>query len=135
AAPLIAGNDVRKMSESTRAILTNKEVIAVDQDALGISGFAHRKEAGVEIWVKPLAGDAWAMALLNRNREPRPVTIDWKKERFEDAQNQRDTVFAKTTYALRNLFSHASAGTTTAPLKVTVAGHDVAMFRLDRRNP
>jgi alpha-galactosidase len=133
AAPLIAGNDVRKMSDATRAILTNKDVIAVDQDPLGLSGFAHRKEAGVEIWIKPLAGDAWALALLNRNREARPVTIDWKKQRFEDALNHRDTVFAKTTYALRNLFARAAAGTTAAPLKVVVAGHDVAMFRLDKR--
>ena len=108
-------------------------MIAVDQDPLGLSGFAHRKEAGVEIWVKPLAGDAWAVALLNRNREARPITIDWKKERFEDALNHRDTVFAKTTYAVRNLFAHAPAGTTAVPLKVMLAGHDVAMFRLDKR--
>jgi alpha-galactosidase len=130
AAPLIAGNDVRKMSDATRAILTNKDVIAVDQDPLGLSGFAHRKEGGVEIWIKPLAGDAWALALLNRNRDARPVTIDWKKERFEDALNHRDAVFAKTTYTVRNLFTRAAAGTTAVPLKVTVPGHDVAMFRI-----
>ncbi len=48
AAPLIAGNDVRTMTDATRETLTNADVIAVDQDALGIQGFPHKKEDGVE---------------------------------------------------------------------------------------
>jgi alpha-galactosidase len=133
AAPLIAGNDVRKMNETTRAILTNREVIAIDQDPLAIQGFPHRKEGGVEMWVKPLAGEAWAVAILNRNRDPRPVVVDWAKERVEDQPNDRRPQFDKIVYNLRNVYSHAPAGTTAAPLKLIVPGHDVAMFRLDKR--
>ncbi|HEU4600734.1 MAG TPA: glycoside hydrolase family 27 protein [Steroidobacteraceae bacterium] len=132
AAPLIAGNDVRNMSASTREILTNREVIAVDQDALGIQGFPAKKEAGVEIWAKPLANDEWAIAVLNRNADPRKVTIDWATDTIEDAQFHRNPEFQSHTYRLRNLISHATAGTTAQPLHVTVPAHDVAIYRLQR---
>ena len=54
AAPLISGNDLRHMSPETLEILTNKEVIAVNQDALGVEGFAYSANEGVEVWFKPL---------------------------------------------------------------------------------
>ena len=133
AAPLIAGNDVRKMTPATRDILTNREVIAIDQDSLGLSGFPHKKEAGLEIWYKPLANDAWAVTVLNRGDTPRKVTLDWATEDVQDAQNNRRTEFDKQTYALRNLFAHSDAGTTAKPLQITVPGRDVAMYRLERK--
>ena len=67
-APLIAGNDLRKMSKETHTILTNKDVLAVDQDALGIQGFIYSTNNGVEVWFKPLSGNAWALCFLNRTR-------------------------------------------------------------------
>ena len=54
AAPLMAGNDLRKMTDQTKSILTNRDVIAVDQDALGIEGFKYSAVDGLEIWIKPL---------------------------------------------------------------------------------
>ena len=54
AAPLISGNDLQHMSKETREILTNKEVIAVNQDALGVEGFKYSAKDGVEVWFKPL---------------------------------------------------------------------------------
>ena len=66
AAPLIAGNDLRHISRETLEILTNKEVIAVNQDALGVEGFKYSAKDGVEVWFKPLSNDAWAMCFLNR---------------------------------------------------------------------
>jgi len=132
AAPLIAGNDLRKMSPATRAILTNREVIAVDQDPLGLSGFPYKKEPGFDIWVKPLAHDAWAVALLNRDATPRKVRVDWSHEEVEDALNHRRAELAKHVYKLRDLLAHRDAGTTAQPLQVAVPGHDVAMYRLER---
>jgi alpha-galactosidase len=77
AAPLIAGNDLSTMSEATRKILNNREVIAVDQDTLGIEAQRAVKLADTEIWVRPLAGGSQAVALLNRSAEPRSIRLDW----------------------------------------------------------
>ena len=131
--PLIAGNDLRSMTEATRTILTNKEVIAIDQDALGIQGFPYKKEDGVEIWAKPLANGAWALTFLNRNHESRKLKFDWRKENIEDALNKLTPGFDKNIYRVRDLFGHRDVGTTAAPLEIVVPGHDVAMYRLERQ--
>src|SRR3989442_11005677 len=67
-APLIAGNDVRSMSDATRAILSNPDLIAVDQDALGFQAtLAADLGNGGQVWSKPLAANsARAVGLLNR---------------------------------------------------------------------
>ncbi|HEV2867224.1 MAG TPA: alpha-galactosidase, partial [Allosphingosinicella sp.] len=70
AAPLIAGNDVANMDAATRAILLNREVIAVDQDPLGVQGRRVRDDGEQELWVKPLAGGARAVLFLNRGTAP-----------------------------------------------------------------
>jgi alpha-galactosidase len=134
AAPLIAGNDVRSMTPATREILTNREVIAVDQDALGISGFPHKKEQGLEIWFKPLSDGAWAVTFLNRSDSPRKVTFDWAHEDVEDAQHTLRPEFAKRTYTLRNLFTHTDAGTTAKPLQISLPARDVVMLGLKPAN-
>jgi len=77
AAPLIAGNDLRQMSAATRATLTNREVIAVDQDALGIEGRRVWKDGDAEIWVRPLTGGRQAIVLLNRGARPQSIRLDW----------------------------------------------------------
>ena len=66
ASPLMAGNDLRNMSDETLKILTNKEVIAINQDPLGIQGFKYFKEDDWEIWAKPLENDELALCFLNR---------------------------------------------------------------------
>ena len=78
AAPLMAGNDLTSMSPSTLQILTNREVIAVDQDPLGIQGHRAARNGDTEVWVKPLSGGSQAVVLLNRGRERHPVTLDWE---------------------------------------------------------
>ena len=77
AAPLIAGNDVRSMSKETQAILARREVIAINQDVLGVQGWRHAARDGVEFWFRPLAGGDWAFMALNRNPAPRSVSFDW----------------------------------------------------------
>jgi alpha-galactosidase len=133
AAPLISGNDLRNMSAETHDVLTNREVIAVNQDSLGVQGFAYSSTMeGIETWVKPLAGGDWAIAILNRESTPRPVTFDFKREYVSDGLSNRSADFGSTTYRIRDLWAKRDAGTTAQPLTVTVGGHDVAMYRLHK---
>src|SRR5256886_8587992 len=75
AAPLMAGNDVRAMSPGTRDILTNPDVIAVDQDSLGVQGMLVREgPPELQVWAKPLKGGARALALLNRGDSAAKIT-------------------------------------------------------------
>jgi len=76
AAPLMAGNDLRHMSAETLSILTNREVIAVDQDPLGRQGARVSDRDGVEIWVKPLSGGL-AVGVFNRNAGEREAAFPW----------------------------------------------------------
>jgi alpha-galactosidase len=146
AAPLIAGNDMNAMSAETREILTNPEAIAVDQDPLGVQGFKYPIPAtpvipgprqptaptkdGVEIWFKPLANGEWAMGILNRSKDAKSVTFDWKNETVTDSLSNRDANFATTTYHLRNLWTKSDAGTTQNPLTAEIPGHDILLLRL-----
>ena len=130
AAPLIAGNDVRTMSAQTRAVLTQREVIALNQDALGVQAFRHSARDGVEFWFKPLAGGDWALMVLNRNATPRSVSFDWNAEVVRDELSGRDAGFGKTRYALRELWRGRDAGQTGQPLKAELPGRDALVLRL-----
>lgn len=69
AAPLMAGNDLGSMSPETKEILTNSEVISLDQDKLGKQGFCDRDNGDYEIWIKKLDGKEKATCLLDRSDE------------------------------------------------------------------
>jgi alpha-galactosidase len=77
AAPLIAGNDLSKMDADTLRILTNKDVIAVDQDPLGKQGQRALKEGDLEVWVRPLQGGEHAVVLFNRGKTPANMKVAW----------------------------------------------------------
>jgi alpha-galactosidase len=65
AAPLIAGNDVVHMKPEIRDILTNRDVIAIDQDGLGHEATRAYADGEVEVWTRHLSGGAFAIAVLN----------------------------------------------------------------------
>ena len=113
-------------------VLTNGDVIAVDQDSLGVEGFRYAVRDSVEIWFKPLAGGDWALTFLNRATSPRAVSFDWAHEVVSDTLSHRDAQFSTTRYQLRNLWTLQSAGTTARPLSATVPGRDVLMLRLKK---
>ncbi len=92
AAPLLAGNDLSKMSPATLAMLTNKEVIAVDQDPLGKQGDRVSAVGPTEIWSKPLSNGAQAVALFNRSETEKSISF-----------RPRDIGFAKS-FKLRDLW-------------------------------
>lgn len=77
AAPLIAGNDLSTMDADTRRILTNTDVIAVDQDPLGKQARRIWKEGDLEIWARPLEGGAHAVVLFNRGNAPTAMKVAW----------------------------------------------------------
>lgn len=79
AAPLIAGNDLSRMDADTLRILTNKDVIAVDQDPLGKQGTRKQKEGDLEIWVRPLQGGEFAAVLFNRGKTPADMKLKWDR--------------------------------------------------------
>jgi len=90
AAPLLAGNDLSKMTSETLAILTNPEVIALDQDPLGVQGHRVAQEGQLEVWVKPLADGSKAVGLFNRGESPMPVTAYFRDVGVGDAAMVRD---------------------------------------------
>jgi alpha-galactosidase len=136
AAPLLAGNDLRTMSPATRELLANREVVAIDQDSLGIPGFPYLSQAsGVELWLRPLADGDWAMAILNRGDATRRVVFDFAREWVADGLSRRETRFAERSYRIRDLWAHADAGTTARALELEVAPHDVRIFRLVAQSP
>ena len=90
AAPLLAGNDLSKMTPDTLAILTNPEVIAVDQDALGIQGHRVAQEGQLEVWVKLLADGSKAVGLFNRGESVMPVTAYFRDVGVGDTASVRD---------------------------------------------
>ena len=77
AAPLISGNDLRSMTPEVQGILTNKEVIAIDQDPLGREGRRVSKNGDLEVWARPLEGGNRAAVLLNRGTTENPITVNW----------------------------------------------------------
>jgi len=109
AAPLIAGNDLTRMSAATRAILTNREVIAVDQDPLGVEGHRVWKDGDAEIWVKPLTEGREAVVLLNRGKQPLSIRLDWSELglpdylplEFRDLWRHKDLAVATHSLTLR----------------------------------
>lgn len=132
AAPLIAGNDLRNMSKETREILTNKDVIAVNQDALGIEAFPAISEDNLETWAKPLSNGDWAICFLNRGDSVKSVNFNWKDHFIKDdfSQNQMDAKNVK--YKIRDLWTKKDLGTTDSALNVSVPAHDVVMVRLSK---
>ncbi|EGF89303.1 alpha-galactosidase [Asticcacaulis biprosthecium C19] len=78
AAPLIAGNDLSAMDRETHDILTNKDVIAVDQDPLGQQGRKLVDDGDFEVWVRPLAGGDRAVVLFNRSAAAKVMSVDWE---------------------------------------------------------
>ena len=130
-APLMAGNDIRNMSPETHAILTNGEVIAVNQDPLAIQGFRYATEGQLETWFKPLSEGRWAVMFLNRGDEDLPLQFDWQAHKVVDEVFDREADFATQPYNLRNVWTHKDAGNTKKALKGSVPARDVLMFVLD----
>jgi alpha-galactosidase len=129
-APLIAGNDLRKMSKETQAILTNKEAIAIDQDKAGMEGFLYKAKDSLEIYVKPLSNDDWAVCFLNRSHKPVKINYNWKDEIITDTLFNKTLNAKEHTYNIRSVWTKSNVGDTQKPLTAILPSHDVIMLRL-----
>jgi alpha-galactosidase len=120
AAPLIAGNDLRSMSAETRSILTNREVIAIDQDPLGIQGQRLRKTGEIEVWEKSLSGNNHAVILFNRGKTEQTIAVSWLEIGLS----------SDAAPAVRDLWSGKDLGRVKGTFGARVAPHDVTVIRV-----
>ncbi|WP_347331589.1 glycoside hydrolase family 27 protein [Marinimicrobium locisalis] len=128
--PLIAGNDLRTMSDTTRDILTNKEIIALNQDPLGVPGMKYLHAGYLMIYVKPLENGEWAFLFLNRGDETLKYTHDWQHHfEVKDDQFGHSIDFNHDSFTWRRLWEKGS-GDTEKPLTLNIPAHDVAVLRL-----
>ena len=124
AAPLIAGNDLRNMSSETLEILTNEEVIAVNQDPLGIQGTRVRDDGDLEVWYKKMIGNGVrAVALFNRSGSTGDITVSW---------NEID--LASGNASVRDLWEHADKGSYSGSYTASVPSHGVVMLEIVGRS-
>ncbi len=130
ASPLIAGNDITKMSAATLAIMTDRNAIAIDQDTLGVQGFRVQQKDSLEVWVKPLGAGGWAVCFFNRGGVPRVFNYSWPGQVITDPVSGRVLDCGKHTYGLYDVWGKKSAGTTAKAFSQNVPGHDVVLMVL-----
>jgi alpha-galactosidase len=120
-APLLIGCDISKMDNTTLKILTNDEVIAVNQDSLGVQGNRTKVDGTNEIWQCPLSDGSRAVILLNRGDSSTDIKMEWSDIGLDNSlkANVRDL------WAAKDLGMHTGSITANA-----VPSHGVAMYRL-----
>jgi len=104
AAPLLAGNDLSTMKPETIALLTNREVIAIDQDSLGKQADRVRAEGTQEIWARPLADGSKAVGLFNRFDWPQTIEFSFRELGYKGSVKARDIWAAKDLGTLPNSY-------------------------------
>jgi hypothetical protein len=124
-APLIVGADLRGLSPASLATLTNREVLAVDQDPLGLQCVkAAECGRGLEVWSKRLVAHGLisrrAVALLNRTASAAPITVEWAALGLKSG-----------SVAVRDLWNRQDMGTKPGSYTATVAAGDVAMLLIE----
>jgi alpha-galactosidase len=118
AAPLMAGNDISTMRAEIRDILTNKEVIAVDQDPLGSQGRRVWKNGDLEVWSKQMKDGSRTALLLNRSTAEQEATARWEDLGFP----------AHLSASVRDLWQHKDLGKFQNQFSSRVPSHGVVMI-------
>ncbi len=120
AAPLMAGNDIRTMSPATREILTNHEVLAVNQDPLGRQGRRVTKRGDLEVWARELYDGSRAVVLFNRGDSDADAGIGWPEIGYP----------AGLEVSIRDLWRHEELGRFPGGWSVRVPAHGAVMVRV-----
>jgi alpha-galactosidase len=118
AAPLFAGNDLTTMSPATLALLTNSEIIAVDQDPAGMQGHRVKQIGPLEVWMKPLADGSKVVGFFNLDWGSMPMEVE-----FQD-------IGITGPVRVRDLWSRKDLGTFRTKFAVNVLKHGVVMIKL-----
>ncbi len=124
-APLLAGNTITTMSSTTKSILTNSEVIAVDQDPLDLQAIkVGEPSVGLQVWSKVLSGSGQrAVALLNRTGSTANITVNW------------NDVDLKGSVSIRDLWAHTNLGSFSNSYTASVPAHGVVMLKVSGTEP
>ena len=120
AAPLMAGNDLRSMSREVAEILTNREVIAVNQDPLGMQGRRVKRNGDQEIWAKQLADGGRAVVLFNRGPKAAEISVLWTDIGYPP----------HLTAKVRNLWAGKDIGNLSEKFSSEVPSHGVVMVTI-----
>ncbi len=134
AAPLMAGNDLGNMAPETKEILTNSELIALDQDKLGKQGFCYRDNGDYEIWIKKLDGKEKAALLLNRSDEEKTVQVDFNVLLRANDDYWSNEPYKLVEYKVRDLWLHKEISMEKPVLNITLAPHTVKVFRFIKKS-
>lgn len=118
AAPLLIGCDMTELDAFTLGLLTNDEVLEVDQDPLGKQAARLAREGETEVWGKPMEDGSWAVGLFNRAREPQRVVASWKDLGLAGPQRVRD------------LWRQKDLGVFDGAFATEVARHGVVLVRV-----
>ena len=114
----LAGNDLRDMKKEILDILTNREVVAVDQDAKGVEGLRVSKNGELEVWEKPLADGSHAVGLFNLGGDAATVRAS-----FSDLK-------LSGSHSVRDLWAHADLGKAKDHFEATVPSHGVVLVKI-----
>ena len=120
ASPLLAGNDLPNMKPEIKAILTNRDVIAIDQDALGHQASRVYSDGEVDVWARHLSGGAMAVAILNAGSDrvaTHPFHLDLAKLGLRGAQQGKDLWTGKRIELTQNM-------------PITLPSHDILLVRI-----
>jgi alpha-galactosidase len=124
-APLIAGNDLRTMTDETKSILTNPEIIAIDQDLEAKPVQLLSQEGTSEVLVRPLTGSAVAIGLFNRGDKPAEISFRWDSLHL----GQGLGFGGMRGPTVRDLWKHEDIPTTGDTFTATVPPHGVVMIQ------
>ncbi|MFI5128433.1 MAG: glycoside hydrolase family 27 protein [Chitinophagales bacterium] len=125
AAPLMVGCDIRNMNETTKEILLNKDLVAIDQDSLGKQGIRVLRKDGMEVWKKPLSGNRFAIAFFNRNSTSKSITTEFKSIELDSAAH----------YNVYDVWKHKPLGASNGTLSASLQSHECQVFVLSPAGP
>jgi alpha-galactosidase len=124
AAPLMAGNDLRSMTEETKSILMNDEAIAIDQDREFQPVRRLSQEGKSEVLLRPLSGNAFAIGLFNRGDEPARISFRWDALKFDTG------LYGFRRLQARDLWKHAPVDVSGDTFIATVPRHGVVLLKV-----
>ncbi len=121
AAPLLIGNDMSQIDDWTTNILGNREMLAVNQDALGKPAGRKTSDGWVEVWARPLEDGSIAAGLFNRGPEAATVAVNWSD------------LGLTGSHAVRDVWLQKDLGKFTSQFSATVPRHGVVFVRIAAR--
>lgn len=119
AAPMMLGNDVRIMTRDTVALLSNRELIAVNQDKMGRQGKRVTEFGDTQVWAKPLTDGSIAVALFNTGTRTNSVAVTWEQLGIEGPRMVRDLWWHENLGPANNRYVVVLTGGTSMLLKLT----------------